>query len=140
MGGKKSISGQGRWAMSLLSEVSRLPSSNFTYVFLAALSQTSSVSTSKADVTLHKHHMADLPFLLAKIPRLHTSLSRQHLQANSTTLRQFGRMSVGKASLKRAEDFVEFLNASPTPFHAVHTAKQRLEKAGFKQIKVRKAD
>ena len=83
--------------------------------------------------------MADLPFLLTKIPRLHTSLSRQHLQANSTTLRQFGRMSVGKASLKRAEDFVEFLNASPTPFHAVHTAKQRLEKAGFKQIKVRKA-
>jgi len=45
-------------------------------------------------------------------------------------------MSVGKASLKRAEDFVEFLNASPTPFHAVHTAKQRLEKASFKQIKV----
>jgi hypothetical protein len=84
--------------------------------------------------------MADLPFLLTKIPRLHTSLSLQHLQANSTTLKQFGRMSVGKASLKRAEDFVEFLNASPTPFHAVHTAKQRLEKAGFTQIKVRKAD
>jgi hypothetical protein len=82
---------------------------------------------------------ADLPFLLTKIPRLHT-LSRQHLQTNSATTRQFGRMSVGKASLKRAEDFIEFLNASPTPFHAVHTAKQRLEKAGFKQIKVRKAD
>ncbi|KAK5122513.1 hypothetical protein LTR85_004097 [Meristemomyces frigidus] len=43
----------------------------------------------------------------------------------------------GKASLKRAEDFVEFLNASPTPFHAVRSAKQRLEKAGFKQIKER---
>jgi aspartyl aminopeptidase len=43
---------------------------------------------------------------------------------------------VSKASLKRAEDFTEFLNASPTPFHAVHSAKLRLEKAGFKQIKV----
>lgn len=42
----------------------------------------------------------------------------------------------GKASLKRAEDFTDFLNASPTPFHAVHSAKLRLEKAGFKQIKV----
>lgn len=42
----------------------------------------------------------------------------------------------GKASLKRAEDFTEFLNASPTPFHAVQSAKLRLEKAGFKQIKV----
>ena len=43
---------------------------------------------------------------------------------------------VSKASLKRAEDFTEFLNASPTPFHAVASAKLRLEKAGFKQIKV----
>ncbi|KAI7185912.1 hypothetical protein D0869_08512 [Hortaea werneckii] len=43
----------------------------------------------------------------------------------------------GKASLKRAEDFVDFLNASPTPFHAVRSARERLEKAGFKQIKER---
>ncbi|KAK3053229.1 hypothetical protein LTR09_005855 [Extremus antarcticus] len=42
-----------------------------------------------------------------------------------------------KASLKRAEDFIDFLNASPTAFHAVHSAKLRLEKAGFKQIKER---
>ncbi|KAK3715243.1 hypothetical protein LTR37_007210 [Vermiconidia calcicola] len=41
------------------------------------------------------------------------------------------------SSMKRAEDFVDFLNASPTPFHAVQSAKQRLEKAGFKQIKER---
>jgi hypothetical protein len=115
--------------------------SKFTYVFLRAglIANLSRLSppASKADVTLHQleHHMADLPFLLTKIPLLHT-LSRQHPRTHSTTLRHFGRMSVGKASLKRAEDFVEFLNASPTPFHAVHTAKQRLEKAGFKQIKV----
>jgi hypothetical protein len=53
----------------------------------------------------------------------------------TTGRRSFSRM-VSKASLKRAEDFTEFLNASPTPFHAVHSAKLRLEKAGFKQIKV----
>ncbi|KAF2430277.1 peptidase M18, aminopeptidase I [Tothia fuscella] len=41
------------------------------------------------------------------------------------------------ASVKAAEDFLTFVNASPTPFHAVHQAKQRLEKAGFKQIKER---
>jgi len=42
-----------------------------------------------------------------------------------------------KASLKHAEDFLDFVNASPNPFHAVFNAKQRLEKAGFKQIKER---
>ncbi|KJX97626.1 aspartyl aminopeptidase like protein [Zymoseptoria brevis] len=40
-------------------------------------------------------------------------------------------------ALKRPADFVDFLNASPTPFHAVHSAKLRLEKAGFRQIKER---
>lgn len=62
---------------------------------------------------------------------------------------------VAKASLKRAEDFVDFLNASPsgmtseahlrsshctnvgmTAFHAVQSSKQRLEAAGFTQIRV----
>ncbi|KAF2168846.1 hypothetical protein M409DRAFT_20861 [Zasmidium cellare ATCC 36951] len=42
-----------------------------------------------------------------------------------------------KATSKRPEDFVDFLNASPTPFHAVRSAKLRLEKAGFKPIKER---
>ncbi|KAK4983373.1 hypothetical protein LTR50_007273 [Elasticomyces elasticus] len=42
-----------------------------------------------------------------------------------------------KASLKPAEQFLDFVNASPTPFHAVHEAKQRLEKAGFKKIRER---
>jgi hypothetical protein len=66
--------------------------------------------------------------------------TQQLVQATSNTHthtqhRNFGRMA-GKASLKRANDFTDFLNASPTPFHAVHSAKLRLEKAGFKQIKV----
>ncbi|EOA81744.1 uncharacterized protein SETTUDRAFT_166114 [Exserohilum turcica Et28A] len=42
-----------------------------------------------------------------------------------------------KPSLAAAEDFLSFVNASPTPFHAVKSAVERLEKAGFKQIKER---
>ncbi|KAF2681381.1 aspartyl aminopeptidase [Lentithecium fluviatile CBS 122367] len=42
-----------------------------------------------------------------------------------------------KPSLAAAEDFLSFVNASPTPFHAVKSAKERLEKAGFTQIKER---
>ncbi|KAF2274610.1 aspartyl aminopeptidase [Westerdykella ornata] len=41
------------------------------------------------------------------------------------------------ASITSAEDFLSFVNASPTPFHAVKSARERLEKAGFKQIKER---
>lgn len=34
-------------------------------------------------------------------------------------------------------DFLAFVNASPTPFHAVKSVKERLTKAGFKEIKVK---
>lgn len=40
-------------------------------------------------------------------------------------------------SAKRAEDFLSFVDASPTPFHAVYSARERLEKGGFKLIKER---
>jgi aspartyl aminopeptidase len=40
------------------------------------------------------------------------------------------------ASVQAAEDFLAFVDASPTPFHAVRSAKEKLEKAGFKHIKV----
>lgn len=30
------------------------------------------------------------------------------------------------------DDFVQFLNQSPTPFHAIHTMSQILENKGFK--------
>ena len=78
-----------------------------------------------------------LPTLVTK-PTTARTLSYHLTQVafyTATGRRSFSRM-VSKASLKRAEDFTEFLNASPTPFHAVHSAKLRLEKAGFKQIKV----
>ena len=35
-----------------------------------------------------------------------------------------------------AEDFLSFINASPTPFHAVAGVKERLSKAGFNEVKV----
>jgi aspartyl aminopeptidase len=42
-----------------------------------------------------------------------------------------------KLSLKHAKNFLDFVNASPTPFHAVLTARTYLEAAGFKPIKER---
>ncbi|KAI8976033.1 peptidase M18 [Pilobolus umbonatus] len=36
--------------------------------------------------------------------------------------------------IQPASDFIHFLNASPSPFHAVHEAVHRLEKEGFKKI------
>ncbi|KAH8895171.1 peptidase M18, aminopeptidase I [Thozetella sp. PMI_491] len=38
---------------------------------------------------------------------------------------------------KSASDFIDFVNASPTPYHAVATASGLLEKAGFSNIKER---
>ncbi|KAG8747593.1 hypothetical protein FRC12_014027 [Ceratobasidium sp. 428] len=35
---------------------------------------------------------------------------------------------------KAAQSLLEFLNASPTPFHAVHNACSKLEAAGFQRI------
>jgi aspartyl aminopeptidase len=35
---------------------------------------------------------------------------------------------------KDALDFIDFLNASPSPFHCVHEASVRLEKSGFQKI------
>ena len=38
------------------------------------------------------------------------------------------------AGPEAATRFVQFVNASPTPFHAVHNAALRLEKAGFAKV------
>ncbi|RJE24616.1 aspartyl aminopeptidase [Aspergillus sclerotialis] len=42
-----------------------------------------------------------------------------------------------KVDKKSALDFLSFVDASPTPFHAVQSAKELLTKAGFEEIKER---
>ncbi|KAH8106120.1 aspartyl aminopeptidase [Cristinia sonorae] len=44
-------------------------------------------------------------------------------------------MMIRNTGPEAAHKFVDFVNASPTPFHAVQTAAARLEKAGFLKIK-----
>lgn len=58
---------------------------------------------------------------------------RPRLTSNSY-VRSFATMAVLDQAVA-ASDFISYLNASPTPFHAVDSAKSRLVKAGFKEIK-----
>ncbi|KAF2258371.1 peptidase M18, aminopeptidase I [Lojkania enalia] len=44
---------------------------------------------------------------------------------------------MAKPSLHAAEDFLSFVNNSPSPYHAVQSAIERLEEAGFQHIKER---
>ncbi|GAA5896785.1 uncharacterized protein JCM6883_007007 [Sporobolomyces salmoneus] len=48
-------------------------------------------------------------------------------------------MSTSPALLKTASNFVSFVNASPTPFHAVHNCVTRLEGAGFARLNERES-
>jgi aspartyl aminopeptidase len=43
-------------------------------------------------------------------------------------------MMLYPSSPDAAVRFLKFVNASPTPFHAVHNAALRLEKAGFQKV------
>ncbi|KAI0834442.1 peptidase [Hypoxylon sp. FL0890] len=50
---------------------------------------------------------------------------------------QFGTIPCRMAPPKSALDFLDFVNASPTPYHAVRSSIERLEKAGFSPVKER---
>jgi len=41
------------------------------------------------------------------------------------------------AAVAKANDFIDFVNASPTPYHAVHSAIKRLHAAGFSEVRER---
>ena len=56
-------------------------------------------------------------------------------QIASVTYRSYSTMAPVKTQAA-AMDFLSFVNASPTPYHAVKSAKERLSKAGFQEIKV----
>ena len=56
-------------------------------------------------------------------------------QIASVTYRSYSTMAPAKTQAA-AMDFLSFVNASPTPYHAVKSAKERLSKAGFQEIKV----
>lgn len=43
-------------------------------------------------------------------------------------------MMMTQAGPPAAHAFLDFVNASPTPFHAVHVAARRLEKSGFCKV------
>jgi aspartyl aminopeptidase len=49
--------------------------------------------------------------------------------------RVYATMATAKID-RAAVSFLDFVNSSPTPFHAVKTAKEHLVKAGFQEIKV----
>lgn len=51
--------------------------------------------------------------------------------------RSFSTSTMAPVNIKTtANDFLSFVNASPTPFHAVRSVKEKLTSAGFKEIKV----
>lgn len=56
---------------------------------------------------------------------------------NRLLTRQYTAMSASTTAA--ATDFLSFVNASPTPFHAVKNVKERLGKAGFQEIRVRES-
>ena len=45
-------------------------------------------------------------------------------------------MATNNETKRAANEFISFVNASPTPFHAVKAVKEKLAKAGFHEIKV----
>ena len=50
-------------------------------------------------------------------------------------VRQYSSKMVSGPFRSSAEDFLSFVDASPTPFHAVKCVKERLAKAGFQEVK-----
>ncbi|CAG8975807.1 hypothetical protein HYALB_00008248 [Hymenoscyphus albidus] len=64
--------------------------------------------------------------------------SRSYLNRAYTVSNMAAKKKVSSA-MAQAHDFIDFLNDSPTPYHAVESAITRLSAAGFQEIKERDA-
>ncbi|KAF4629148.1 hypothetical protein G7Y89_g9004 [Cudoniella acicularis] len=95
------------------------------------VSQTS-FSNNNPSFELYMHIKPILLFRLS-VTRIPITLSRSYSTHPSLNMAP---KQISAATAK-ANDFIDFLNASPTPYHAVHSAIQRLSKAGFEEIKER---
>jgi aspartyl aminopeptidase len=71
--------------------------------------------------------------------RITISNLRSRVPSTSLFLRNIYMMTTTEMNdaSKAAHDFVKFVNASPTPFHAVKNVKQRLASNGFTEIRER---
>ncbi|RWA07650.1 hypothetical protein EKO27_g7451 [Xylaria grammica] len=83
-------------------------------------------------------------FSVVTTPRLGATLPLSHLayptpthSSTQSSTSSFSTSTFPMAPPKAALDFLEFVNASPTPYHAVHESVARLEKAGFTLVKER---
>jgi hypothetical protein len=64
-------------------------------------------------------------------PTAANGTERDKRDNNDAILQEIAGLPVAPQAATR---FLQFVNASPTPFHAVHNAALRLEKAGFRKV------
>merc|ERR1712000_724094 len=81
-----------------------------------------------------KANTPDLPMSKALFASARTTASSTAIATRPCRRLPFSTTTAVMAPNKTALDFVDFVNASPTPYHAVQSASQRLEAAGFTLI------
>lgn len=74
--------------------------------------------------------------MAAKVARMYTKV--HHVPSRIATSRTLRRtiMMLSTSGPEAATRLLSFVNASPTPYHAVHNAATKLEKAGFTKVRL----